>query len=400
MSAESTPAQGFPTPCTRCGGVLYQHVEFCPYCGADHPLDRAKRKRAGTQLRAIDTQPPHLPAIAPDPSGLHALASPDMPIPPLAVPHAAWQAAGRWMVTRGVVMLLFVAALGYAAWLLLGDSHRQDTSGDETNNSASTAGGSISPYTPPSAARATPHSAAQSVAQSVAQPAVQSARNAPTATSVNAPVADITPTRIVPPRPPVVQHYRDLSEALRAAHTGLAHNNLAQAKSALADAMSIEPNNADASQVQSEIGDREKRRDAALSVASNCAKDKLWSCVREHAAHALAIDVSSEDAQSLLERVILSTGWKPLASAAAPATAATNANANGTPVLPTLPPAIATKSTATATSVTANSTATNPATNAATNATSSNAASAASGVDAEMRAIIDSGWKHSPSANK
>ncbi|MPW20336.1 zinc ribbon domain-containing protein [Paraburkholderia sp. CNPSo 3157] len=403
MSAESTSAQGFPTPCTRCGGVLYQHAEFCPYCGADHPLDRAQRKRAGTQLRAVDTQAPHLPAIAPDPSGLPALASPDMPIAPLAVPHAAWQAAGRWMVTKGVVMLLFVAAFCYAAWLLLGDNRRQDTSGDETTNSASTAGGSISPYTPPPAPRATP----QSVVQPAAQPVAQMARTAPTATTVNAPVADIMPTRVAPPRPPVVQHYRDLSEALRAANAGLAHNNLAEAKSALADAMSIEPNNADAAQIQGEIGDREKRRDAALNVASNCAKDKLWSCVREHAAHALAIDVSSADAQSLLERVILSTGWKPLASAAAPATAATkvnnadananvNTNTNGTPALPPLPPAIATKSAVTATSVTANPTATN----AATNVTNSNAASAASGVDAEMRAIIDSGWKHSPSANK
>ncbi|MEM5435631.1 zinc ribbon domain-containing protein [Paraburkholderia diazotrophica] len=406
MSAESTPAQGFPTPCTRCGGVLYQHAEFCPYCGADHPLDRAQRKRAGMQLRAVDTQPPHLPAIAPDPSGLPALASPDIPIPPLAVPHAAWQAAGRWMVTRGVVMLLFVAAFGYAAWLLLGDNRRQDTSGDETTNSASTAGGSISPYTPPAA----PPPPSRTTPQSVLQSAAQSARNAPTATSVNAPVAEITPARIAPSTPPVVKHYLDLSEALRAAHAGLAHNSLAEAKSALADAMSIEPNNADAAQIQSEIGDREKRRDAALNVASNCAKDKLWSCVREHAAHALAIDVSSADAQSLLERVILSTGWKPLASA--PATAATNVNnadasanrnTNGTPAvppLPPLPPAIAAKSTATATSVTANSTATNAATGTAANATSSNAASAASGVDAEMRAIIDSGWKHSPSASK
>lgn len=312
------------------------------------------------------------------------------------------------MVTKGVVMLLFVAALGYAAWLLLGDNRRQDTSGDETTNSASTAGGSISPYTPPSASPPAPRATPQSVVQSAAQ----SARSAPTATSVNAPVADITPTRVAPSRPPpVVQHYRDLSEALRAAHAGLAHNSLAEAKSALSDAMSIEPNNADAAQIQGEIGDREKRRDAALNVASNCAKDKQWSCVREHAAHALAIDVSSADAQSLLERVILSTGWKPLASAAAPATAAmnvnhadananVNTNTNGTPSLPPLPPAIATKSTATTTSVTANPTATNVATSAATNATSSNAASAASGVDAEMRAIIDSGWKHSPSANK
>lgn len=393
MSAETTSAQGFPTPCTRCGGVLYQHVDFCPYCGANHPLDKTQRKRASTQLRPVDTHPPHLPVIAPDPSGLPALASPDIPIPPLAVPHH-WQAAGRWVITKGLVLLLFAGAFGYAAWLLLGDNHRQET-GDDTINSASTVGGSISPYTAIPAPRASAQSA-QSALQSAAQSTAARSTATATATSVNAPFTSITPARIAPPKPPVVPHYRDLAEALRAAHTGLVHNNLAQAKSALADAMSIEPNNADASLMQSDIVDREKKRDAALNVASTCAKDKLWSCVREHAANALAIDVSSADAQSLLERMILSTGWKPLSNAA-PTTAATtsasaNANTNGKPALPSLPPAIATKNTATATSVAANPV--------ATNAPAGHAASSASGVDAQMRAILESGWKHPPSASK
>jgi len=400
MSAETSPAQGFPTPCTRCGGVLYQHVDFCPYCGADHPLEPTQRKRAGTQLRAVDTQPPapaaHTEIATTDAGGIAALASPDLPIPPLDVPQPLWQTAGRWIITKGVVLLLFIVALGYAGYLLLGDNHRQDAGVDESANSASTSGGSISPYAP-----------------------APNTRNLPTSTVTNVPAAKTPPAPIAPPRPRVAQHYRDVPDALNAARAALAHNNLADARSALSDALSVESGNADAVQMQSDLKDRENKRDVALGVANTCAKDKLWSCVRDRAAQALAIDVSSVDAQALLERVILSTGWKPLASPAAPAphaatppagarananTAANTAanpatnqatnqatNANTTPALPPLPPGMP---------------ANNPATtNNAVNPTPSNTAaaseaSAASGIDAQMRAILDSGWKRAPSANK
>lgn len=377
MSAETSPAQGFPTPCTRCGGVLYQHVDFCPYCGADHPLEPVQRKRAGTQLRAVETQPSAPVGLAADlaaegGAGLAPLVSPDIPIPPLDVPHPLWQTAGRWIFTKGVVLMLFIVALGYAGYLLLGDNHRQDTGSDEPTNSASTVGGSISPYTPPPTARNLP---------------TANVTNVPVSKTPAASVAVIAPVvPIAPPKPRAVQHYRDVPDALRAARAGLMHNSLADAKTALSDALSIEPNNSEALQMQSDLKDRENKRDAALGVANTCAKDKLWSCVRDRASQALAIDVTSVDAQALLERVILSTGWKPLTSAASSSPrAATTTNANTTPAVPV--------NNTTAANATANT--------AATNTVAGNGASAVSGIDAQMRAIRESGWKQQPaSANK
>ncbi|MEM5345570.1 hypothetical protein [Paraburkholderia azotifigens] len=367
MSAETSPAQGFPTPCTRCGGVLYQHVDFCPYCGADHPLEPVQRKRAGTQLRAVDTQSPAPVGIAADfaaegGAGISPLVSPDIPIPPLDLSQPLWQTAGRWIFTKGVVLLLFIAALGYAGYLLLGDNHRQDSGSDEPTNSASTSGGSISPYTPPPAARNVPST---------------NVTNVPVSKTPAASVAVIAPVApIAPPKPRAMPRYRDVPDALRAARTGLAHNSLADAKAALSDAISIEPNNTEALQMQSDLKDRENKRDVALGAANSCAKDKLWSCVRDRASQALAIDVSSVDAQTLLERVILSTGWKPL----------TGATSSSSPS----PRAAATTTTA--------NTAANSST---TNTASGNAASAGGSIDAQMRAIRESGWKQKPaSANK
>ncbi|MBP0591572.1 zinc ribbon domain-containing protein [Paraburkholderia sp. LEh10] len=364
MSAETTPAQGFPTPCTRCGGVLYQHVEFCPYCGADHPLDRTQRRRAGTQLRAVD---PHAPlASVPEESAERPqFASPDIGAAPLDAAQPLWQTAGRWIVTRGIVLLLFILALGYAGYLLLGDNHKQDSGSDETANSAansansaSTSGGSISPYTP------------------------QPARSTPSVNVTTVPAAKTAPVPpIAPPRPRIVQHYRDVPDALRAARTGLAHNNLADAKAALSDALSVEPANSDALQMQADLKDRENRRDVALGVANTCAKDKLWGCVRDRASQALALDVSSADAQALLERVILSTGWKPLTSAATPTPRPSRPAASAT-----VPPS----------PLTSGMPGSNAAANTATNAATGTAASAVDALDAQMRAIRESGWKHAP----
>ncbi len=285
------------------------------------------------------------------------------------------------------MLLLFIVALGYAGYLLLGgDTHRQDAGVDDSANSASTSGGSISPYSP-----------------------AQNPRNLPTSTVTNVPTAKAPPAPGAPPHPRVAQHYKDVPDALRAARAALMHNNLADAKSALSDALSLDSNNADARQLQGDLQDRENKRDVALGVANTCAKDKLWSCVHDRAAQALAIDVSSVDAQALLERVILTTGWKPLANAAASAPraatapAGANANARSTasaapntaasplptlPTLPPLPPATPTNNAAT--------------TNNAVNPTPSNtaAASAVGGIDAQMRAIRESGWKQAPSANK
>lgn len=387
MSAQTTPAQGFPTPCTRCGGVLYQHVDFCPYCGVDHPLERAPRKRTETALKAVDTHPSQVPALA-SAGELAALESPDTPIPPLDVPQPFWQTAGHWLITKGLVLLVFVLALGYAGYLLLGDNHKQDGNSEESSTNSS--GGSISPYTPQPAATL-PSSTITNVPPSGAT------RNLPAVPVVPAmPATPATPG--APPPPRVVQHYRDVPGGMQAARAALAQNNLLAAKAAVADVLSIDRDNSDALALQNDIRGRENRRDVALGVANTCAKDKLWSCVRERASQALAIDASSADAQSLLERVILSTGWKSPATAApaaAPAPAPqTSAGTPPLPPLPTLPPLPPT-----GIAQQANGTANNATSNAANNtAGGTAAANGGNSIDAQMRAIRESGWKHAPSS--
>jgi hypothetical protein len=79
-------------------------------------------------------------------------------------------------------------------------------------------------------------------------------------------------------------------------------------------------------------------------VANSCANDKIWSCVFKLSNQALAIDVGSVEAQALLQRAILSTGWKPLGEKAAsaprkpPPVVANSAPTRLPTVLPTLPP--------------------------------------------------------------
>jgi len=406
MSAQTTHAEGFPTPCTRCGGVLYQHVDFCPYCGVDHPLDKPPPRR-DTALKAVDTRPPERSALVQDDStDLPVLESSDMPIPipPMNIQQPFWQTAGRWIITKGLVLLVFVLALGYAGYLLLGDNHKQDSSTEES--STNSAGGSISPYSP------------------------QPGGNAPSTTITTVPAAPgIAAAPAIAAAPPAraIQHYRNIPSSLQAARTGLAQNNLAVAKAAIADALSIQSGNADALRMQSDLKDRENRRDVALGVANTCAQDKLWTCVRERAAQALAIDVSSVDAQALLERVILSTGWKTPASAVQeprplaprpstprPSTSLPPAAVNLPPLPPmpdNNPPAAAARSTTNtakpASSAAANNAAGNNA--AANNAVASSAvassaaASSESSIDAQMRAIRDSAWSNASSpgaANK
>jgi len=57
-----------------------------------------------------------------------------------------------------------------------------------------------------------------------------------------------------------------------------------------------------------------QQRDNALQNAEQCAAQRDWRCVREQASAALAIDPSSGQAQTLMQRAILSTGWTPLAT--------------------------------------------------------------------------------------
>jgi len=170
---------------------------------------------------------------------------------------------------------------------------------------------------------------------------------------------------------------------------------------------------------------RDQRRDSALHAAEQCATQGAWGCVLRRASEALAVDSGSQQAQSLLERAIVASAWKPvdlpkpgspkLAQRAAPTGAAVPWSRGGTTVpLPSSldwdaessdaskrlrayarPPLPVANSTAARARVDAK-----PASVAATAAPSADTAPAArkdSAADPQQRAIeqiLQSGWKH------
>ncbi|CAB3751621.1 zinc ribbon domain-containing protein [Paraburkholderia humisilvae] len=405
MSAQITRDPSFPTPCRRCGGVLYQHVDFCPYCGTDRPLDTIARARPETPLRAIGPAVPATTQPVPAPLPAADLPANDLPpvrpddrhISPLEIPSPLWQTAGRWIFTKGLLLVWFILALGYAAYLLFGENRKPEPVVEE--QTANSSAGSISLYPPQQQTSPTP------------------------------PVADAH-TQSAGPKPRVMPQYKDVPDSLRAARASLQDNNLSDARAAANAALARAPDNDDARAIQRDIAAREQRRDSALQSADQCANQHAWACVQQQASEALAIDASSLHAQSLLERAILSTGWTPLAapssSASGPHTATASPLPGGarTVRLPssrdwgmTAPP-VSNDSTASApppplpaiTSAPGITSApqradTPDASNSAGTATAPGAADTASpashdnSTDAQERAILESGWKHAAPSN-
>ncbi|WP_109478911.1 hypothetical protein [Paraburkholderia sp. C35] len=309
----------FPTPCTRCGGVLYQHVAFCPYCGVSQPIASAQPKRAETQLRAVRKAPSPAADDDSDDASLPEIRWSDLPETLPAIQYPFWRKPPRRIVVGGAVFALMVVLAG-VGFQRLGASHRNDDFVEPMKTGVNDASSALPPSTMPSGADA---SARMS--------------NSPAMTGA-APAAG--------------QYGNNVSAALGVARASLEQRNLAAAKAAVAQVLAVAPRNADALRMQADIADRENERDAALRVATICAKDVIWSCVVKQANQALAADSGSKDAQILLERAIVSNGWKPLSeSAPARATAAAPTrrappqqrvatNAMALPTLPPLPPGI------------------------------------------------------------
>jgi len=421
MSAQITRDQSFPTPCKRCGGVLYQHVDFCPYCGTDRPLETVARTRPDATLRAVGPAAPATPVpVAPAALSTGEAAATDQP--PVKPDYRDDSAIERqspfwhttqWIVAKGLLLLAFIVALGYAAYVLLGENRKPESAPDD--QIASSSGGSISPY---------------STQQTNAVPPAADAR---------------TPSPA--PKPRVMPQFKDVPDSLRAARASLAQNNLSDAKAATNAALAREADNEDARDLQRDIAAREQRRDTALQGADRCASERAWGCVQRQASDALAIDSSSARAQSLLERAILSTGWTPLtppkgsqAGAAASGTTAASepplprgassvrlpssqdwgASPGGTAALPPLPrtsraPAGATTSALTSAPTSAPTSSLTSALKSAPTSAPTSAPSAANpgastnqpvaagsptpasndnGIDAQERTIRQSGWKH------
>ncbi|MFM0015156.1 hypothetical protein PQR46_36490 [Paraburkholderia sediminicola] len=331
MSTQTILGHSFPTPCKRCGGALYRQVDYCPYCGAVHPLDAGPHKRVvipGSRASAISktaqkngfdpTQPGDADLAAPTavtgeaapvepPMQAPVLASPDPPIPLLAdLPHSA----GRGLLPMRRVLLAIVAigaiGLAYVAFTLFSDNHESQSGNTEqtANNpqDARTATGTIALYAP-----AQPTNQAAAVKPATPPNAANPAKAAPA----------ILATPIAPPLPaapvkPAASQFRDAAQALQAARLAFRANDLSAAQAALGAAQTLQPGNTDAESLLTELKPLAARRDAALQAAQLCASQQSWSCARQHANEALAIDTSNDTAKTILERVIHETGWAPL----------------------------------------------------------------------------------------
>jgi hypothetical protein len=342
MSAQIARDQHFPASCKRCGGVLYDVVDFCPYCGTSRPLDTVALgtlpKATLSALGPTAAAPPVAAAAGLSPADESASdpasAFPDEDSPP-ARQTPFWEPR-RWF-SKGFLLVWFVIPIGYAAYQLLGEGSKPAAPVSEP--SVHETGGSIS------------------------QPEQQA--------NVTPPAANTAPAIHETPQ------FADLNESLQAARASLAENNLSGAAAADNAALSRDPNNEDARSIQRDLQAREQRRDNALQIADRCAGEGTWSCTQTEASEALAIDSSSKHAQSLMERSILAKGWTPLSSPNAPKDAAkAPANANSTDVAG------------------ANANANMSATNHAATASASVPASNGNSADAQEQAIVQYGWKH------
>ncbi|MCX5539057.1 hypothetical protein M3A49_06035 [Paraburkholderia sp. CNPSo 3076] len=375
MSAQIGPDHNFPAACKRCGGLLYENFEFCPYCGTDCPLDKVALgthpKATLTPLGATAAAPPAPAAAKLVQTGVPATDGPSLNTDyqpgaqhALALTHGLrFSHMGQWIFPRGLFVFALILAFAYGTYLLFGTNRqREGTASEQTLHSS---GGSVS-------------------------------TNASAQQSDETPPAAGRQTREQPQSPPRNAHpapqFADVADGLRVARTSLAENNLFDAKAAANAVLARDGGNEEARALQSEIAAHEQRRDSALQNADRCVAQRAWACVQQQASEALAIDSSSQAAQSLMERAIVSTAWKPLsppngapqvnAAAALPRGANTvrlpssqDWNTSASP--PPLPGAMNTAN----------------ATNAANVATAASPAGGDNSVDAQERAIVQNGWK-------
>ncbi|HEY4299028.1 MAG TPA: hypothetical protein VGM85_21345, partial [Paraburkholderia sp.] len=272
MSTQTALGHSFPTPCKRCGGALYRQVDYCPYCGAVHPLDESpfrhaaipgSRASAGNQAARKFNDAQNLPdeadptAHAASPSNAAHAAHADEAVPPkaaldasLVAPIASIPLPGdppyppRNTVLTGRRVLLAIAALVviglvFVAYILFSDnSDSEDRGVDQlatTTQDARTTTGTIAPFAPAQSNRpaatvkpATPNNVAKPAAPVVAV----------------APVAP-PPAIVVAPAKPALQ-FSDATQALQSARLAFRANNLSATQAALGAALALQPGNSDA----------------------------------------------------------------------------------------------------------------------------------------------------------
>ena len=414
MSTQTALGHSFPTPCKRCGGALYRQVDYCPYCGAVHPLDTGPHSRTAVPGSRASAANPAAPGLAADPALAdqadptafaehHAqanraevalrtsLVSTAMPTPQFEEPPYA--TGGSRVTIRRVLLAILavvVIGLGYVAYALFSDSGDLDDSGSvdqtasTTNQDARTSTGTIAPF----ASSKTAHSAdtVKPAVPDTSATTLNAAKAAPSIAATPAiPAAAIAPPVVVAPPKPAAPQFRDASQALQAAHLAFNANDLSTAQTALASVQALQPGNPDAQTMASELRPLTARRDTALQAAQTCVAQQSWSCARQHANEALTIDTGNETAKAILQRVIRETGWAPLKMDASAGAAAQGNPSNQAPAAPTSQQAHL---------QTANGNAAATAPHANPSGTAGAAANDPSSVDARERSIVDSGWSH------
>lgn len=336
MSTQTASGHSFPTPCKRCGGALYRQVDYCPYCGAVHPLDESPFERPAIPSRRAGAM--NQPArrfndmqILPDEADLtdHA-ASSDEAAPSEAALHTSLVSATKPMpllddppypprnsgltVRRVLYAIAAVVVIGlaYVAYALFSDNSEPEDNGIDqvtaTTQDARTTTGTIAPFAPAESNR-------PGAAVKPATPG-KAAKMAPAAAATSA-APPVTAAALAKP----ASQFRDATQALHSARLAFRANDLSTAQAALGAALALQPSNTDAQDLAAELRPLAARRDSALQAAQACVAQQSWPCARQHASEALAIDAGNDMAKTILERVIRETGWAPLnphATTAAP----------------------------------------------------------------------------------
>ncbi|MCX5539947.1 hypothetical protein M3A49_10630 [Paraburkholderia sp. CNPSo 3076] len=152
MSAQIARDQSFPTPCKLCGGVLYQQIDSCPYCGADRPLDTAARVHPKAASRAHGPMAVPMPAVAKlSPAGASASNRPSVHADYLHHYELEYRRllrhTGRQRFTKGLLLVSLILAIACAAFVLFGERHKQEGPREARSTTYST-DGSVPPYSP------------------------------------------------------------------------------------------------------------------------------------------------------------------------------------------------------------------------------------------------------------
>ncbi|MFC4704402.1 hypothetical protein [Paraburkholderia caffeinitolerans] len=144
MSTQNTRDQSSPRACKRCGGVLHDDVDVCPYCGANHPFDSVHSRIVPGPLGPMAAGPPAPAAAKLSPASVPA------PVPETVKPQyqdgpleheAPSRLSPRWIFTKGLLIAGIFLTIAYAAHLLFVEVRKPSSADDE--QITHTSGGSI-----------------------------------------------------------------------------------------------------------------------------------------------------------------------------------------------------------------------------------------------------------------